>query len=85
LTAGIVVYYVISCICGIAIIVDALRRPSTQWVSADRDRSYWVMLVAAFSFLIPVGPLMGLIYLIGVLPRFSREADYDVQRFRKNR
>jgi hypothetical protein len=78
-----VVYYILSCVCGVAVIVDALRRSSTQWIAADRDRSFWITMSTILSFFFPVGPLIGLIYLVGVVPRFSRKAQYDTQRYRK--
>ena len=83
MSTGFAVYYVISCLCGAAVLVDAYRRPHTQWIAADRDRGFWVVLIAFLSFVVPAGPLMGLIYLFAIMPRFSREADYDVERFRK--
>ena len=61
--------------------VDCLRRPHLQWVAADRQRAFWVVM------LIFLGPLMVWIYLIGVLPRLNSAsgAAADDQRFRKAR
>jgi hypothetical protein len=81
---GFALYYVFSCICGVAVLVDTFRRPHTQWVAADRNRGWWVGLIFILSFLVALGPLMGLIYLSAIAPRFSKETDYDIERFRKD-
>lgn len=55
---------------GIALVfvVDAIRRPSSQWTGADRNRTFWVMM------LLLLGPLTLLIYLVGVFPRLLAAA-----------
>lgn len=59
--------------------IDCLRRPHIQWLAADREKTFWVVMLIAF------GPLTVWIYLIGVLPKLLAAAstsDGDSQ-FRK--
>lgn len=47
----------------IGIAADAARRPASVWAAADRNKGFWVTLLAI------VGVVMVIPYLIGVLPR----------------
>lgn len=47
----------------IALAADAARRPASVWAAADRQKTFWVVLLALF------GVLLIIPYLIGVLPR----------------
>lgn len=47
----------------IALAADAARRPASVWAAADRQKAFWVVLLALF------GVLLVIPYLIGVLPR----------------
>jgi hypothetical protein len=46
--------------------VDAIRRSSWQWTSADRDKTFWVIMLILF------GPLFVIPYLLAVLPRLLK-------------
>jgi tryptophan-rich sensory protein len=49
-------------------VIDALRRSSGDWDYADRNRPFWVV------FMIFLGPLCVIPYLIFVVPRFPNRA-----------
>lgn len=49
-------------------VIDALRRSSGDWDYADRNRPSWVV------FMIFLGPLCVIPYLIFVVPRFPGRA-----------
>jgi beta-lactamase regulating signal transducer with metallopeptidase domain len=52
--------------------VDALRRPASQWVQADRNKTFWLMMLVLLNVL--VAPL----YALFVVPRFTRgQSDLD--------
>lgn len=62
--------YITSVVAAALALVDQLRRPQSAWVSADRDRGWWTtftVLCGVFA----LGVVFALIYLIGVVPRFS--------------
>lgn len=47
----------------IALAADAARRPASVWAAADRNKAFWVVLLALF------GVIVFIPYVIGVLPR----------------
>jgi hypothetical protein len=59
-------------------LIDALRRPGSDWEYADRDRPFWVV------FMFFLGPLAVAPYLFLVCPRFAnRVARERSSTFRK--
>ena len=63
---------------GLGFAVDALRRPGEEWLEADRQKGYWVALLAIFSVFAVVP------YVIGVLPRLVRASGASAgARFRR--
>lgn len=50
-------------------LVDAFRHPAADWHYADRERSFWVVMM---FFL---GPIIVLPYLVSVRPRFPTDLD----------
>jgi uncharacterized iron-regulated membrane protein len=62
--------WVISLVASALTLVDQVRRPSSEWTAADRDRSYWIGATAVAG-LFACGLLAALVYAIGVLPRFA--------------
>jgi hypothetical protein len=75
-------YLIVSWLCGVAVVVDAVRRPHAQWVAADRDRGWWVATIVACS-IFGLGPMAAGTYLVAIVPGFSRAAGYDSGEFRK--
>jgi len=63
--------WVTSLIAAAITVADQLRRPHSQWIAADRDRSYWVSCTVVAG-LFACGLVAALVYAIGVLPRFAR-------------
>ena len=82
--SGLTLYMVFSCLCGALAVFDAYRRPQSQWVAADRDRSWWTMMIVMLS-LFALGPVIGLVYLVALVPRFSRESGYETDGFEKRK
>ena len=63
--------WLLSIVVGGVAVIDCLRRPQSEWVTADRARSAWVtwiVLGAIFCLGVP----MGVVYLVAVVPRFGR-------------
>lgn len=56
------VAWLVIAICWV-IALDGIRRSSAEWLAADRQRSFWIL------FLIILGPLFVIPYLVGVLPK----------------
>ena len=52
-------------ILNIALAVDAGRRPASDWAAADRNKAFWVVLLALLGIVAFVP------YVIGVLPRLA--------------
>lgn len=50
----------------LALAADAARRPASVWAAADRQKAYWVVLLALF------GVIMVIPYVVGVLPRLAQ-------------
>lgn len=80
--SGATMYLVFAYLCGAAAVFDALRRPQAAWVAADRNRSFWVVLIVGVS-LFALGPVIGAVYLVAVVPGFSRQSRYDTGGFEK--
>ena len=56
-------------------VIDAARRPASQWVAADRNRAFWIVMMVFLNILGVVA------YVIAVVPRFSGGADVSDQSF----
>jgi hypothetical protein len=50
----------------LAAVVDAVRRSSSQWVEADRNKSFWITIIVLTNV------IGSTIYAAFVLPRFAR-------------
>lgn len=73
--------WLVSLLAGLVTIGDMLRRPASEWVAADRDRSYWVTMAALGGFMC-LGLVAGAVYLMSVVPRLGGGAGPD-PAFRK--
>jgi|ERR1035441_1433426 hypothetical protein len=49
-----------------AAFVDAVRRPASQWVQADRNKGFWLTMIVLLNILGVVA------YVVGVVPRLGR-------------
>jgi hypothetical protein len=56
-----------------AAFLDGFRRPSSQWIEADRNRGFWLGMIVVLNVLGVAA------YLLFVLPRFPRGA-VDIDR-----
>jgi len=46
--------------------VDAVRRPASQWIEADRNKAFWLTMIVILN-------VIGVaVYVIAVVPRFPR-------------
>ena len=68
------VLMVISYLANIAVFIFAFTRPSSTWLSADRNRTYWLMLIGIIGLLGVLGLIADAAFLIGVLPRMLSNA-----------
>jgi hypothetical protein len=73
--------WIISLLSGGLALGDQLRRPASEWVAADRDRGYWVM-VTVIGSLFCLGLVAAVAYGISVVPRFGTAGGPD-HEFRK--
>jgi uncharacterized iron-regulated membrane protein len=73
--------WIISLLSGGLALGDQLRRPASEWVAADRDRSYWVSATVVAS-LFCVGLVAAIAYLLSVVPRLGSGGGPDLA-FRK--
>ena len=64
------IYFVISWICGGVILLDGFRQPQSAWITADRNRGFWMFWLAFASFL-ALGPLALGFYGLALRPRFA--------------
>lgn len=55
-----------------AVFVYALTRPSAAWLAADRNRGFWIILLAICGILGAVGLGADAAFLVLVLPRLLR-------------
>ncbi|CAN7342708.1 hypothetical protein [Arthrobacter sp. LjRoot14] len=55
-----------------AVFVYALTRPSALWLSADRNRVFWITVLAIFGVLGAGGLIADAAFLLLVLPRMLR-------------
>lgn len=61
----VVVCYVVNA----AVFVYALTRPSSAWLAADRNRTFWLALLAIIGLMGVLGIAADVAFLVGVLPR----------------
>jgi predicted PurR-regulated permease PerM len=54
-----------------AAFLDVCRRPSVEWVAADRNRAFWLVMLVVLNI---VGAVF---YLLLVVPQFPREQQVD--------
>ncbi|HEV7493340.1 hypothetical protein [Baekduia sp.] len=73
--------WIISLLSGGVALGDQLRRPASEWVAADRDRSYWVSLTIIAS-LFCLGLIAAAAYLMSVVPQLGGAGGPD-KAFRK--
>jgi hypothetical protein len=48
--------------------IDAIRRPASDWASADRNRAFWLVM------LVFLNAIAAVCYALFIVPRFSRAA-----------
>ena len=58
-------------------IVDAARRPQSQWMKADQNQTMWVVLMAVGIFFCPLGVIAAIIYLAAIRPKPSGVSSYS--------
>lgn len=75
-TAVVVSGYLIT----VGALIDAVRRPSYDWVVADRNRGYWIGGLVFGLLFLPVGIALAIGYAVGVLPRLGQPAESDFRR-----
>lgn len=56
------------------VICDMFRRPQSVWAAADRNRGFWVGILAATS-LVGLGPVAWILYGTIVVPHLSGTRD----------
>ncbi|OOP59413.1 hypothetical protein BMF89_20470 [Arthrobacter sp. SRS-W-1-2016] len=67
-------FFVTICyILNVALFVYAFTRPSSAWLAADRNRSFWLTLLAILGLMGVPGLGADVAFLIGVLPRMLTE------------
>jgi hypothetical protein len=80
-TAYVALIYIISA----AVTAFAATRPSSAWLHADRDKTWWVMFMVVMTFLGPFGLISAAAFLVGVLPRMhSTEASHPEEQYESN-
>jgi hypothetical protein len=63
-------------IIGVGGIIDAFVHPQSDWIHADRNRPFWVIMMFCFSIFAVVP------YLIGVRPRFGGSGGGEYKKIR---
>ncbi|GAA2145773.1 hypothetical protein GCM10009825_38800 [Arthrobacter humicola] len=71
MTALVVISYIVNA----AVFVYAFTRPSSAWLAADRNRSFWLVLLAILGLMGVLGIAADVAFLVGVLPRMLVPAD----------
>ena len=70
MTALVVISYIVNA----AVFVYAVTRPGSAWLAADRNRSFWLVLLAILGFIGVPGLAADVAFLVGVLPRMLAAA-----------
>lgn len=65
-------FIVICYIANAAVFAYAVTRPSASWLAADRNRSYWLTVLAVCGVLGGLGLVADVAFLAMVLPRMLR-------------
>lgn len=68
------VFVVISYIANAAVFLFAVTRPSSAWLAADRNRAFWLPLLAIIGLMGVLGLAADVAFLVGVLPRMLTSA-----------
>lgn len=70
------VLWILSLLAGGLTAIDQLRRPASQWVAADRDRSFWVTMTV-LGGLLYLGIVAAIVYAVTLLPLLGRAPGGD--------
>jgi hypothetical protein len=62
----------VSLIVPIWAIVDAARRPETQWAAAGQNRTRWLVFLTLGALLPVVGVVLLIVYLVSIRPQLNR-------------
>lgn len=65
MNALVVICYIVN----VAVFVYALTRRSSAWLAADRNRTFWLALLAIIGLMGVLGLAADVAFLVGVLPR----------------
>ena len=65
--ALIVAVYAVSGAC----FLDGARRSQGEWAHADKERSYWLMMIVVGGLLVLPAVVVVPAYLVGVVPKFA--------------
>jgi hypothetical protein len=60
-------YYILNYVIGIPILIHAMTLSPSAWAKADRNKSFWMPLMAIFT-LFPAAVFIDVPYLLLVLP-----------------
>jgi hypothetical protein len=74
------VFFTVSYIANIGVLWLAVTRPTASWLAADRNRSFWLVLIAFFGITGVLGLFADVAFLIGVLPRMRTAGANDPNR-----
>lgn len=70
-------FLVICYIANAIVFVYALTRPSAAWLAADRNRGFWITIIAMCGVLGAVGLAADVAFVLLVLPRLLRGVSAD--------
>ena len=56
----------------ICAIVDAATRPDSQWAAADQNKTLWVVLLVAGTFLPILGLVLLIVYFASIRPKLKQ-------------
>jgi len=73
MTAVLVASYIVNAI----VFIYAVNVPSSRWLAADRNKSFWVLLIGVVGLAAVAGIVVDIAFFIGVVPRFGPSASPD--------